>query len=305
MRRLIDKAQGAARRSQRAAFLQSRDLRHRQSLSHGAVHLVADAGTAQGEFSRRQPVHRLAIIAHRRHIHFAVKAPHEFGPELGVVVKKQHRRVHAARPGIGGDDLAFPLELEQIPVRSKFLGIDQILVVVDVDAAAVADEDKYVFAFGIDVLVPSLPPFALVDYVGQEQKRLYRLQSFADVKRGVCRSFAAAEYIHQIFSRPALRDDARAEIAAPRPELVDLDFRKGALESLHDFDGDRTLIENVWSDLALFLRRRHGFFPLDLPGRLNFRRETRGAAQQKNTKANRSEERRVGKECRSRWSPYH
>ena len=49
------------------------------------------------------------------------------------------------------------------------------------------------------------------------------------------------------------------------------------LESVHDFEGDRTLIENVWSDLALFLRRRHGFFPLDLPGRLNFRRETRGA----------------------------
>ena len=27
--------------------------------------------------------------------------------------------------------------------------------------------------------------------------------------------------------------------------------------------------------------------------------------QQQNNKINRSEERRVGKECRSRWSPYH
>src|SRR5262249_42157489 len=135
-------------------------------------------------------------------------------------------------------------------------------------------------------LVPSLPPFALVDNLGREQKRLERRQSLADVKRGVCRSFTASEYIRQIFSPPALRDDAWAAIAAPAPALVDLAFRKGALESLDDFDGDRTLIENVRSDLALFLRRRHGLFPLNLPRGLSFRRETRGAAQQKSTKAN-------------------
>ena len=32
---------------------------------------------------------------------------------------------------------------------------------------------------------------------------------------------------------------------------------------------------------------------------------TRGATQPVSSKQERSEERRVGKECRSRWSPYH
>ena len=37
----------------------------------------------------------------------------------------------------------------------------------------------------------------------------------------------------------------------------------------------------------------------------NIRKELKALADPKYRKFHRSEERRVGKECRSRWSPYH
>src|SRR2546428_6552184 len=47
-----------------------------------------------------------------------------------------------------------------------------------------------------------------------------------------------------------------------------------------------------------------GWWGVQTRGR-RFRRAGRGDAHAKPGRASRSEERRVGKECRSRWSPYH
>ena len=54
------------------------------------------------------------------------------------------------------------------------------------------------------------------------------------------------------------------------------------------FDVDGTLLDSmqVWWDVAVDFFKEHG---VELPYE----------------EAKRSEERRVGKECRSRWSPYH
>src|SRR6266496_1592626 len=45
--------------------------------------------------------------------------------------------------------------------------------------------------------------------------------------------------------------------------------------------------------------------PRDLSGRAGSRRPVRAAAAARRGRGCGSEERRVGKECRSRWSPYH
>ena len=54
----------------------------------------------------------------------------------------------------------------------------------------------------------------------------------------------------------------------------------------------------------LFLSLKDTGLTLGQPKVLDFLQEKDGAAQ-KEIAAARSEERRVGKECRSRWSPYH
>src|SRR5258708_9006165 len=57
----------------------------------------------------------------------------------------------------------------------------------------------------------------------------------------------------------------------------------------------------LWIALAPPVQRR----PLDGDGLLAIERSADSFAGGQNAEGDRSEERRVGKECRSRWSPYH
>src|SRR3989449_892848 len=72
-------------------------------------------------------------------------------------------------------------------------------------------------------------------------------------------------------------EKALAVLAASRPELVITDLKMGGMDGLTLFDE----IRKQAPTLPVIILTAHGTIP------------------------ERSEERRVGKECRSRWSPYH
>ena len=54
----------------------------------------------------------------------------------------------------------------------------------------------------------------------------------------------------------------------------------------------------ILADKIINLRKKNGWSQEELAHKL-------GVSRQSISKYERSEERRVGKECRSRWSPYH
>ena len=62
--------------------------------------------------------------------------------------------------------------------------------------------------------------------------------------------------------------------------------------------------ENQWIKLELQLRTAAMDYWANLDHHLRYKRDQKQAAPI-NEELQRSEERRVGKECRSRWSPYH
>src|SRR3989449_9669406 len=65
---------------------------------------------------------------------------------------------------------------------------------------------------------------------------------------------------------------------------------------------------NAFKQIDVQLKRRHDLIPNlvnAVKGAMEFERSTLEAVIQARNQAMRSEERRVGKECRSRWSPYH
>ena len=88
MRRVIDQADRASARAQRSPFLQLEDLSQRETLLDRLLRFARVARYAEREFTRREPVDRLAVVARDRQVHLAVEPPYEFGAELGVVVKK-------------------------------------------------------------------------------------------------------------------------------------------------------------------------------------------------------------------------
>ena len=59
---------------------------------------------------------------------------------------------------------------------------------------------------------------------------------------------------------------------------------------------------SVWD---LFKRKKKKPEKVDPAANLNQETEAKPAAEKAELETHRSEERRVGKECRSRWSPYH
>src|SRR5688572_5214632 len=62
--------------------------------------------------------------------------------------------------------------------------------------------------------------------------------------------------------------------------------------------------KNALADVALSTARKLGVTYADI--RINrYRNESIATREQQVQNVSRSEERRVGKECRSRWSPYH
>src|SRR2546430_10601930 len=99
------------------------------------------------------------------------------------------------------------------------------------------------------------------------------------------RRFAAA---HHIFADTALPD-------------VDAQFCPMSMPSLSSSPWMRGAPQPGFSRHILRIRSRTS---LEMTGRPGFPQRT-FQVQNKRKPARRSEERRVGKECRSRWSPYH
>jgi len=85
-----------------------------------------------------------------------------------------------------------------------------------------------------------------------------------------------------------------------RPSNID-----GALGSVQEVERIVTQIRTKWPEVEILLRGDGGFCREDLMVWCEENNVKYVFGLPKNTRLKRSEERRVGKECRSRWSPYH
>src|SRR5574340_1594341 len=100
---------------------------------------------------------------------------------------------------------------------------------------------------------------------------------------------------------------ALAQLAPPELEMSEIVFKDLPLYS-YDYDSDFPPVARAFKDAIaavdaiLFVTPEYNrSIPGGLKGAIDWASRPYG----KNAFARRSEERRVGKECRSRWSPYH
>jgi hypothetical protein len=118
----------------------------------------------------------------------------------------------------------------------------------------------------------TVQPFRAVDYFGQNQQRLERIENtrFVKIEEGPSAQTAAIN-IGQVFASAPLGDDARHQIADPTGHRHWLDsgvfFGKG-----RDDVGMRDFLIAPKAHLAFFFCRRNDFFPINLPRRLRFGR---------------------------------
>ena len=103
----------------------------------------AGATEADRESSLPEPIDHLPAVAAKGDILGAEKLANEPWPEFGMVIKELHGRADLrARTRIEGDDLAFPLGLEQIVIRGELFGVDQRAVVIELPRAGVGEVSK-------------------------------------------------------------------------------------------------------------------------------------------------------------------
>ena len=93
---------------------------YRQSLAFGVERVVGLAEEIEREAFLRQPVGGLTVIARVGDIHFAQQAAQILRPELGVMIEEARAVAPFAGFGVGGDDLAFPLGIQDIREGFEF-----------------------------------------------------------------------------------------------------------------------------------------------------------------------------------------
>ena len=121
--------------------------------------------------------------------------------------------------------------------------VDKVGIVIDLDAAGVADVNEDIFVLRIDVLQLAAPPFRFIDDLGQHEERFDRIEHFADVKRRVRCPLAAGEQIGEILSGAPFGHQPRTQIVASAAQLVNFDLRISALESMNRFFSQRPSCE--------------------------------------------------------------
>src|SRR5207247_7448518 len=105
-------------------------------------------------------------------------------------------------------DLALPLGVQQIPIGSKLLYIDELRVVVDGTIRCRTDIVKYVLAFRIGILVLFKIPHGLIGNLGQDQRRSDRVERFRRIELLIVWIRPWLHYIGNIFFSAASRENA-------------------------------------------------------------------------------------------------
>ena len=146
--------------------------------------------------------------------------------------------------------------------------------------------DKLTYAGNLSTLAPVMedPGFRFVRMDICDREGIYRL--FEEEKPDIVVNFAAESHVDRSIENPEIF--LQTNIIGTST-LMDA-CRKYGITRYHQVSTDE-----VYGDL-----------PIDRPD-LFFTEETpiHTSSPYSSSKAGRSEERRVGKECRSRWSPYH
>src|SRR5262245_26964779 len=153
MRRTVHQCQCTKLLNQPAALFENGGTEsvYRQALLFQNIRIAKETDR---ELSCRQPIRTLAKITKQGYVHLAEKPPDERRSKFRMIIEEPC--VACARPGfadISHLDLAFPFRVQQIPIRFKFLNIDEFRVVVDSSVGRRADIVEYVLAFWIRVLV--------------------------------------------------------------------------------------------------------------------------------------------------------
>src|SRR5947208_6269968 len=161
MRRAIHQGERAELLDQPSAFFKNTGT---ESV-YGQPLLFQDINVAEktdSELSRRQPVWPLAKIAKQRQVHPAKKFSNKRRAKLRMVVKETG--IAGAGPCLADVprlDLALPLRVQQIPIRFKFLYVDEFGVVIDGAVGCRTDVVEYVLSLGVLVLVSFSIAFCL------------------------------------------------------------------------------------------------------------------------------------------------
>src|SRR5437773_212972 len=235
---------------------------------YGQSLLFQDINVAEktdSELSRRQPVWPLAKIAKQRQVHLAKKFSNKRRAKLRMVIKESG--IAGAGPCLADVprlDLALPLRIEEIPIRLKFLYVDEFGVVVNGAVGCRPDVIEYVLAFRVGVLVLFLIPLRLIRHLGQYQRGLYWVERLGRIKLLIIRIRPRAHHVGDILLRASLGKQSLPKLVAPSCNRYELDVGK----LFFKIRQDRFIAADVDIDLSFLPRRLKRFLPFLLPRRI-------------------------------------
>src|SRR5581483_292899 len=224
------------------------------------------AEKTDGVFAGGEPIRSLAKIAKQGRVHLAEEFANKRRTELRMVIKESRvARAGSGFTNVARFDFAFPLGIQEIPIGFEILLIDELAVVIDRAVGCRADVVEDVLPLGVRVLVLFEIPPGLIRDLGQDQRRLERIERPGGIELLIVGSGAGADHIGQKFFCAPLAQKPLAELIAARGHRGQFDFR----EFFFEVRQHRLIAADVNRELSFFLRRFESFFPFLLPRRLH------------------------------------
>ena len=134
----------------------------------------------------------------------------------------------------------------------------------------------------------------IVNQVQEVQRVSYRINPRRNMPRHILIKLSEVKYKEKI-------------LKAAR-EKQQITYKGIPIRWTADFSAETLQARRVWQDIFKVIKRKNIQPRLVYPARISFgfNREIKTFTDKlREVRTTRSEERRVGKECRSRWSPYH